>query len=531
MTGRAVLKKTSSLVSLSIARLKGMARPLWGILTLNPLDEIVSPKRTLAVAIEKNGISAAFGSRFFSHCAIRRCKKYPAKEDIGVMQGGLNASVALAAGLCSVHALEAMHDLGAMRSDVTLCIPKSWTIVKTAEFPSIVKENIHNVVSYELDRLTPFSPDDAMYDFRVVKEHEGRLTLQIVAARSDSIIPFIESLKEKGVRVGRVTLTLSSLGTLCHFSDRKGNFLFAEVDEEGYEGATVIEGVVTRVFTGSFGEHDTGQRAEVLKAEIEPIIRDARDQGRPMQVALLLQNGDSKIGDLIKSDLSMPVSMINGMDLKLKLPRNKQEVSYTAVGGALESLWPKAKGFNLLARGHHEKPKTPMAVTVILIIVLAMLGILYLLSPLKAGEKRLKEIDRQIAMRKDDVKKVESLKKEIESLKGEVSVITGFKGNKPMALDILKELTIILPKTSWLTRARITETAVEIEGYAASATELLPKLEASKYFQKAEFSSPTFRDPRMNMDRFIMKMEIKGIKKTEGEKGKKGTKHKEGLKT
>jgi Tfp pilus assembly protein PilN len=229
----------------------------------------------------------------------------------------------------------------------------------------------------------------------------------------------------------------------------------------------------------------------------------------------------------------MPVRMINEMNLKLRLPRNKQEVSYTAVGGALESLWPKAKGFNLLSRGHHEKPKTPVALTVILMLVLAILGILYLLSPLKVGEKRLKEIDRQIALRKDDVRKVESLKKEIDSMKDEVSVITGFKGNKPMDLDILKELTSILPKTSWLTRVRITETAVEIEGYAASATELLPKLEASKYFQKAEFSSPTFRDPRMNSDRFIIKMEIEGVKKTEGEKGKKGTRkeRREGVKT
>ncbi len=89
-----------------------------------------------------------------------------------------------------------------------------------------------------------------------------------------------------------------------------------------------------------------------------------------------------------------------------------------------------------------------------------------------------------------------------------------------MSLDILKDLTTILPRTSWLTRVRITETTVEIEGYATSATELLPKLEGSKHFQKAEFSSPTFRDPRMNSDRFIIRMEIEGAKKTEDEKGK-----------
>jgi Tfp pilus assembly protein PilN len=91
-------------------------------------------------------------------------------------------------------------------------------------------------------------------------------------------------------------------------------------------------------------------------------------------------------------------------------------------------------------------------------------------------------------------------------------------------LNILKELTTVLPKTSWLTRVRITETNVEIEGYAGSATELLPKLEASPFFKKAEFASPTFRDARMNSDRFIIKMEIEGIKKAEGTTVKNGKK-------
>lgn len=39
------------------------------------------------------------------------------------------------------------------------------------------------------------------------------------------------------------------------------------------------------------------------------------------------------------------------------------------------------------------------------------------------------------------------------------------------------------------------------------------------YFKKAEFSSPTFRDTRMNADRFNIKMEIEGVKEIQKEKG------------
>ena len=116
-----------------------------------------------------------------------------------------------------------------------------------------------------------------------------------------------------------------------------------------------------------------------------------------------------------------------------------------------------------------------------------------------------------------EVKKVETLKKEVDALESEVSTINSFKKGKPIALQILKELTAILPKSAWLTRARITDTTVEIEGYAAAATELLSKLEASPYLKKVEFASPTFRDVRLNSDRFVIKMEIEGpAKEAEG---------------
>ena len=39
------------------------------------------------------------------------------------------------------------------------------------------------------------------------------------------------------------------------------------------------------------------------------------------------------------------------------------------------------------------------------------------------------------------------------------------------------------------------------------------KIETSPYFTKVEFTSPTIRDVRMNADRFVIRMELDGIKK------------------
>jgi Tfp pilus assembly protein PilN len=168
--------------------------------------------------------------------------------------------------------------------------------------------------------------------------------------------------------------------------------------------------------------------------------------------------------------------------------------------------------------------KTPMAVTAILLLIIAALAAIYVVIPIQREEKLLQEIDRQINSRKEEVRKVESLKKEIDLLTNDITTIKSFKDTKTMTLIILKELTNVLPKTVWLTRTRITDTAVDIEGYAGSATEIISKLEASQYFKKVEFASPTIRDTRLNSDRFVIKMELEGIQKTEGETPKDGKK-------
>ena len=70
---------------------------------------------------------------------------------------------------------------------VTLSIPKAWAVVASAEFPSTVRENLASVVAYELDRVTPFSSDDAFFDFTVLKEMDERISLQVTAARAGAV--------------------------------------------------------------------------------------------------------------------------------------------------------------------------------------------------------------------------------------------------------------------------------------------------------------------------------------------------------
>jgi Tfp pilus assembly protein PilN len=145
--------------------------------------------------------------------------------------------------------------------------------------------------------------------------------------------------------------------------------------------------------------------------------------------------------------------------------------------------------------------------TVVLLSLCVLLLIGFLISPVWIEGKRLEEIEQQIALRKEEVRKVEALKKEIDVINSEIVAVEQFKRNREMVLDVMKNLSTILPQNAWLSRLRVTGTIVEIEGYAHSATEVLSKLEASNAFKKAEFATQTIKDGRTNTDRFSIRMQ------------------------
>jgi len=191
----------------------------------------------------------------------------------------------------------------------------------------------------------------------------------------------------------------------------------------------------------------------------------------------------------------------------------------SAQSGLIEFLWPQAQGLDFLSPGLRRQKRPPLLLTGLLLCALIAAGLVFLYAPLELEKRRSVEIDRMIAAKREDVRKVEDLKKQVASLAGEISTIQSFRKNKPLTVNLVREVTAVLPNNAWLTRLKISETQVDIEGFAGSATELIPKLEASKSLSKVELASATYRDQRMNADRFIIKADIEGAKKGENAGG------------
>ena len=479
----------------SVQYIKKAGKYLWKYLSLSLADNFFSFAKVICISIEGDGIFLVYGIKAPWKTRIESFKRFPSEKDKTLSPDYLSSVVA-----------KYIDATKAAKAKAVLCIPKSWAIVQAVEFPIAVKENLTDVISYELDRLTPLTPDNAYYDFKVIAEDQEKISILLAVARKDEIDSYLEALRGKNVKIGKVGVSTLVMRSLLKSTYKDSDVVFVSFGERGYEGGAVVNDLTVRSISGEFESTAAPDIDSVIK-ETYPLIEILTKSGNPGKMVI---NATEHHYDAIRQKISN-ISLSNlDRDVKFDLPKGNKDLSYVAVSGLIETITADENEINLLSGKARQKRRPPLFLTVVLLALIFSIGMFYFIAPVIIGQKTVEEIDREITSLKPEMKKVEALKKEADTLSAEVATINNFKKQAVSSLNVLKEMTSILPAKTWLTHLRIADPAVEIDGFAQSAAEIIPRLENSKYFQKVEFASPTFRDSRKNTDRFVVKMELRG---------------------
>ncbi len=486
---------------------------LWKFLSFSLADNIFLMARVVCISIETDGIYIVYGNKIFWKKSVKHFKKYPLEENKALSPEYLATVVS-----------KALGEMTVSRASFVMSIPKTWAIIQVAEFPATVGENMSNVISYELDRLTPLSPENAYYDYKVIFENTEKINVLLAVAKAEQINRFLEILKTKNVKIEKLSISSFGIKKLIHDSFNIKNSIFISINDKEYECGAVINDNTVKSISGIIRSHDDSQISQIIK-DTRPLIDLLEKSGNKPKIAISAGENYRK---MFAGKLS-GLTILNLHDYgKYNISKQNKDISPSALGCFLETITQDQSEMNLLSVKNGNKNKTPLILTYALVTAIILIGSFYLWSPVFVGQKYIEQIEQEINSLKPQMKKIEATKKEIETLSSDIKAIHDFKKNNFMAIDILRELTNILPEKAWLTRVHYDEKSVEIEGYASSSTAIIPKLENSKYFQKAEFASPTVRDPRQNNERFIIKMELRNEnnKKKQEETDKKDEKKK-----
>jgi general secretion pathway protein L len=88
-----------------------------------------------------------------------------------------------------------------------LMLTSAAVLSRRTSLPSQVRDNLVQVLRVELDRLSPFKPEQVAYDYRIVSGGPGdaRIGVELALARRDLIDGWLKRLRELGSPVDQVT--------------------------------------------------------------------------------------------------------------------------------------------------------------------------------------------------------------------------------------------------------------------------------------------------------------------------------------
>jgi general secretion pathway protein L len=180
-------------------------------------------------------------------------------------------------------------------------------------------------------------------------------------------------------------------------------------------------------------------------------------------------------------------------------------VPRSAVGAGPEAI--EARGMRLALRS--EQPRTRLRVAVAgAALLLGLALVLPFLQKIDAAAR----LEQEVREARQQALGAEAARRELERLLAEERALPERRAQRPPALEVLHELTRLLPDHSWLARLELDGSRVRLRGESLNAAELVAALEGSALFGDASLEGSVTRDPGTDRERFALSASARGRK-------------------
>lgn len=266
-----------------------------------------------------------------------------------------------------------------------LCLPRRRLLVKRLHLPAAAEENLRQVLSYEMDRQTPFKASSVYFDYRILG-HDQRTRELIV----DLVV--------------------------------------------------------------------------VPRETLDTVVEQAESRG------LALDGVDALAGDAAR---------------------------------------PAAFGANLLpperrVRRAHATARVNAALGVAAVVLLGLV----MWQSLAIKRDRIEVLEQRVAETRREAMAVAELRGELEEAVHSANFLVRKKEGHPVLVNVLRELTALMPDDTWLTRLRLEAGEAQLYGESRSASRLIGILDDSPMLSGANFISPVTTNTSTGDERFNLEVAV-----------------------
>jgi general secretion pathway protein L len=415
------------------------------------------------------------------------------KTSLGGARVEAKESFAFQSGLPSEEKAKAASDFlksflkrhGGSSASIYVVVPRQWALNRIVEAPAVIKENLREALGYEMDKYVPFPVASVWYDYGILSEDEENIRILLTVLKKDEVLPFFEEHGGLGRSAAGLETVSSALSNA--FLELEGplwegpSFLIHQgkgrIEICILEGARLVfsrsvaipgddEGCVPlilhevkRAFE-AIGAPETGIRA-LCAGEACNAVKELKEKG---------EISDFKVAGENKAAIDPEM-----------LP---------AYGAALRGIKKVPLEVNLLPFELRKKAsKAPFYVMYLLAFLVAVSACAWGTGHVLRQRAELKQLNEQAKALASEADAVQRIRSEIVALETRIRYLEDFRTKRGAVIALLKELTERIPKSAWISNLNFSEKGVEIEGYADSASELIPLLDKSPMFKDVGFLS------------------------------------------
>jgi Tfp pilus assembly protein PilN len=352
----------------------------------------------------------------------------------------------------------------------TLLLPREEVIVRTLQLPGVADKDIPAAIQLQVETLHPYGDEEVAWAW----SRAGRDSVFVGLLRKALLDSYETLFSEAGIGLAAVTFSSAAIhAALRIWSAAPASILCSATDERGR--------------TEVYGE-----------SEARPVY--SAEFSIPCERALGVARAELRLApDYPARSLEEELPRASGSGGAISA------LAYAA--GLVGSAHFVARIANLLPRERRVRSARRQYLLPATLMALLAIGAITAFVIIPAIEQRryLADLNAEIHRIEPAAARAQALEKRINASRLRIAALDDLRGRNRADLDILNELTRILPPPVWTNSIEIFPDNVVIAGEADQAAPLLKTLDSSPLFQNSEFALSVTRNGATQTEQFRIK--------------------------
>lgn len=347
---------------------------------------------------------------------------------------------------------------GESRLAATVLLPRSEVIVRTISLPKVADKDVPGAIELQIDNLHPWGDIEVAWGW----SRAGSTDVLVGAARKDVLDSYETLFAEAGIPVACISFSTAAIHAAIRiWNAAPASLLCLHTDSRGRSEI--------------YGESPS--RA-IFSAEFS-ILADR---------ALSLARAELRAAaDCPALTLAEVLPLPSGGPIPPSAPAYAAAIAGSAGRAKLANLLPPER------RASHNRLPYLISAALAVLILLAILMVFAIFPAIEQRSYRA-ELDRAANELWPAVLRAQALEKRIAADRQKIAALDEIRRRPQADLDVLNELTRLLPPPIWTNSVEIYPDYVVIAGEADQAAPLLKTLDSSPLFEKSEFTLSVTRN-------------------------------------